>query len=147
MLPLTWKRNVDWKAGVVRIEDSKNGEPREFPFSVLPALKALLERQLASAEPVSSSFVLHDCAGKQISYWAWNDARKQACKAAGVDAIAHDLRRTAVRNLERAGVSRSVAMSLTGHKTDAVYRRYAIVNSAAQREGVAKLAMFAQEGR
>jgi len=62
---------------------------------------------------------------------------------ANVDAITHDLRRTAVRNLELAGVSRSVAMSLTGHKTEAVYRRYAIVDSSAQREGVARLAAAA----
>ena len=38
-------------------------------------------------------------------------------------------RHTAVRNLEQAGVPRSVAMKkLTGHKSEAVYRRYAIVS-------------------
>ena len=40
----------------------------------------------------------------------------------------HELRRTAVRNLEGQGVPRSRAMRLTGHKTKAVYRRYAIVS-------------------
>lgn len=63
-----------------------------------------------------------------------------ACKAAGVPGkIPHDFRRTTVRNLERAGVSRSVAMKLTGHKTEAVYRRYAIVSERDLAEGVAKL--------
>jgi hypothetical protein len=44
-----------------------------------------------------------------------------------------------VRNLERAGVSRSVAMKLTGHKTEAVYRRYAIVSSGDLAEASRKL--------
>jgi hypothetical protein len=48
-----------------------------------------------------------------------------------------------VRNLERAGVPRSVAMQLTGHKTEAVYKRYAIVVERDLREGVAKLAALA----
>ena len=54
--------------------------------------------------------------------------------------IPHDFRRTAVRNLERAGVPRSVAMKITGHKTEAVYRRYAIVSEADLSEGLKKLA-------
>jgi hypothetical protein len=70
-----------------------------------------------------------------------------ACEAAGVPGrIFHDLRRTAVRNFERAGVPRSVAMKLTGHKTEAVYRRYAIVSDAALRDAADKLAAIAGPG-
>jgi hypothetical protein len=45
-----------------------------------------------------------------------------------------------VRNLERAGVPRSAAMKMVGHKTESVYRRYAIVDESMMREGAAKLA-------
>lgn len=58
--------------------------------------------------------------------------------------ILHDFRRTAVRNLERAGVSRSAAMKMTGHRTEAVYRRYAIVTEADLKEAGAKLAALHQ---
>ena len=53
--------------------------------------------------------------------------------------IPHDFRRTAIRNLERAGVPRSAAMKLVGHKTESVYRRDAIVDKATLREGAARL--------
>ena len=58
--------------------------------------------------------------------------------------IPHDFRRTAVRNLERAGVPRSVAMKMVGHRTESVYRRYAIVDEAMLREGAEKLARLAE---
>jgi integrase len=65
---------------------------------------------------------------------------KAACKAAGVPGrILHDFRRTAVRNLERAGVPRSAAMAMVGHKTEAIYRRYAIVDAGALRDAAAKI--------
>ena len=41
--------------------------------------------------------------------------------------------------MNHAGLSRSVAMQLTGHKTEAVYRRYAITSEADLREGVDRL--------
>ena len=66
---------------------------------------------------------------------------RTACRRAGVPGrIPHDFRRTAVRNMERAGVPRAAAMKLTGHKTEGVYRRYAIVSDADLQEAARKLA-------
>ena len=41
--------------------------------------------------------------------------------------IPHDMRRSAVRNLERASIPRKVAMQMVGHRTESIYRRYHIV--------------------
>lgn len=122
VLPLTW-RQVDFKAGEVRPYTSKNKEGRVFPFSALPALKKLLEEQrdltsgLVSATGEDIPFVFHRH-GERIK--DFRGAWKAACKAAGLAGrLPHDFRRSAVRRLEHAGVPRSVAMQLTGHKTEA----------------------------
>lgn len=43
--------------------------------------------------------------------------------------IVHDLRRSAIRNLREAGVSESVIMAISGHKTQSVFRRYSITSA------------------
>jgi len=59
-----------------------------------------------------------------------------------VGRILHDFRRTAARNLERAGVPRAVAMKLVGHKTESIYSRYAIVARQDLVDGLKRLADY-----
>ena len=149
VLTLEW-RQVDFAAGTVRLEvgQAKNGAGREFPFSEFSELAAVLDHQRRMTKFVGQArgrivpWVFHRN-GKPIRDYrrAW----KTACAAAGCPGrIPHDFRRSAVRNLIRAGVSDKVAMQLTGHKTCSVFDRYDIVSGADLREGVRKLATVAK---
>jgi hypothetical protein len=51
----------------------------------------------------------------------------------------HDFRRIAVRHMERTAVPRSVATKITGHRSESVYRRYAIVSDADLQEAARKI--------
>lgn len=79
------------------------------------------------------------CKGQRISYSGFYKAWKRAVRAAGIARVPHDFRRTAIRNLERDGVPRLVAMAMVGQKTEEVYRRYAIVDEAMIREAAVKM--------
>jgi integrase len=158
VLDLTWDR-VDWAAGVVKLEGSgtKNKEGRTFPFAVMPRLKSLLEErrdQKLVHEITTSSIIQHvfHRNGQPIKdfYAAWEHACGRAARDQKgaivrpqlIGRLFHDLRRTAVRNLVRAGVPEQTAMKLTGHKTRAVFDRYDIVNEKDLAEAVAKLAVY-----
>jgi integrase len=145
ILGLTWSQ-VDRDGGVIRLppDTTKNRKGRELAYRALPALVDIIEGQWTKAretEKATAELVTHvfHRNGKPIKDMmaAWRSATKRA----GLEGwLFHDLRRSAVRNLERAGVSRSVAMSVTGHVTEAVYKRYAITDQKVQEEGLAKLA-------
>ncbi len=154
LLTRQWK-HVDFEAGWLRLEpgEGKTRKGRDFPFT--PELRAVLEAQrerVLQLQRATGRIILwvfvhtageggRTATGSSIKHFrgAW----AKACSAAGVPGrLVHDFRRSAVRNLERAGVPRSAAMALTGHKTEAVYRRYAIVDSAMLQEAAARLGKF-----
>jgi len=117
-------------------------------FPLTPGLRAILERQLGETRALEREadriipWLLHRD-GQPIK--AFRRTWLTACRKAGVPGrLPHDFRRTAVRNLERAGVPRSAAMKMVGHKTESIYRRYAIADEAMAKESAEKLARLHQ---
>ncbi|SRR6266568_1101671 len=133
-LVLSWP-DVDSDGEVIRIpaRDTKGGEPRVFPYGQAPALKAIIDRRWAARH---GPLVFHRN-GRPIR--DYRSAWKVACKRAGLAGrIPHDLRRTAARDLRRAGVSEGEIMKLCGWRTRSMFDRYNIIDEQDLAAAVAK---------
>jgi hypothetical protein len=111
-----------------------------FPFTA--EIETILKGQLAEHERLKRAGTLCPFVfqrdGERIM--TFRKAWAVACAQAGCPGkLIHDMRRSVVRTFERAGVPRSVAMSIVGHKTESIYRRYTIVDEAMQREAAVRL--------
>jgi integrase len=143
VLRLEW-RHVDFAAGVVRLDANmtKTGEARTFPLSA--DLRRLLTARDIAREALRAT-------GTIVPWVFWRGtppapirdcttAFRSACAAAGCPGrIPHDLRRSGVRTLVRAGIPERVCMALTGHKTRSVFERYNIVSESDLVEAARKL--------
>jgi len=145
------KLHVDLDSGCLRLEPTQTGDARGRSFPLTVELREILTRQIektAELERGTGRVVpwLFHRDGKPIK-----DFRKAwalACQRAGVAGkVPDDFRRTAVRNLERAGVPRSTTMAIVGHRSESIYRGIAMNDDMTLRESVAKLAAFHKSGK
>jgi len=146
IVSLRWS-DVDRDGGVIRLrpEESKNGQGRVLALE--GDLAAVVDRRWrARVLPAPggaarvADLVFHR-EGRPIG-----DVRKAwatACKKAGVPGrLFHDLRRTAVRDMVRAGVPERVAMEVSGHRTRSVFDRYNIVSEDDLREAARRTSAY-----
>src|SRR5262249_46740868 len=114
----TW---IDGNMIRVPKEIAKNKKDRSFP--IIGTLIDILERR-QKVRRLDSPYVFHRN-GKPIR--SFRKAFKVAAKEVGHECLLpHDMRRSAIRNFRKAGLSESDGMKLSGHRTRSVYDRYNI---------------------
>ena len=140
---LTWGQ-VDRVKGIVRLEpgETKNDEGRTVYLDT--ELKEIINTQWELRK--QSQRVLHYVFPnrKETDHikdfrFPWNKAFKDAKVERK---LFHDFRRTAVRNMVRAGIPEGVAMKISGHKTRSVFERYNIVSGADLKEAAQKQEIY-----
>jgi integrase len=148
ILSLQW-RQVDLLERVVRLDPgtTKSGEGRMIPLAgeVYDALA--MQRALRDQEHPECPWVFFHGDGEPLRDFraAWESAAKAAGladEAGRPTKLFHDLRRTGVRNLIRAGVPERVAMSISGHKTRSVFDRYNVVAESDLKDAARRLGEY-----
>jgi integrase len=129
----------------LRAENSKTRKPETMPIE--GELQGIIERRRTAraveAENGATRFAEHVFHHDGQPIGDFRKAWATACKKAGCPGmLVHDLRRSAARSMIAAGVPQAVAMKITGHRTDSMFRRYAIVNEDQKREALAKTQQY-----
>jgi integrase len=124
----------------LRAEQSKTKETRTLPLS--DDLLAIMGRADA-ARSLACPFVFA-LDGKKLP--SFRKTWRTVCKAAGLSALLiHDLRRSSIRNLVRAGVPESVAMGFSGHRTRAIFDNYDVLDKKDLEAAMTKVSAYVRE--
>jgi integrase len=125
--------DVDLIAGTIRLRDSKNGDPRKVALT--QDAKNLLAACIAGKESEAPVFTRRNKAVADFR-GTWD---KIMLKAGCPGLLFHDLRRSAVRNMVRAGIPEVVCMKVSGHKTRNVFDRYNITSERDLQDAARKI--------
>jgi len=131
-------RQIDLANLTIRLEagTTKNGKPRIVKMCKGSEVAELVTACVIGKQP--DDFVFTRKKNKPVK--GFRRIWKTVCEDAGrPDLLFHDLRRSGVRNLIRAGVHQSVAMKISGHRTNSVFDRYNIIDEADLAEAARKL--------
>ena len=133
VLALQWRYvDLEDQTLTLRPEQTKTGRGRLL--AVEGPLRELLRRCETARRPCP--WVFHRD-GRRIAPSTFRSAWTRACLTSGnVGKLFHDFRRTAVRNMVRAGVPERIAMEVSGHRSRSVFDRYNIVNEADIRQAM-----------
>jgi integrase len=137
--------DVDFAGAEIRLAGSitKNKKPRTIP--IYGEMRQWLEMAKAERDQLwpGCEWVF---ARKGRPLGDFRKVWEPACERASVTGLLfHDLRRSAIRNMERAGIPRQVAMQISGHRTENVYRRYDIVSKRDLTNAASKLENYLGE--
>jgi integrase len=135
LLRIKWSQ-VDLKANTIWMEGRKsNRKPEPVAVPIYGDMAKFIEMQ-----PRASEYLF---ARGSTPIRDFRESWDLACQRAGIpDLLFHDLRRTAVRNLRRAGVPETVIMKITGHRTRSVFERYNITDETDTHEAGRKAEVF-----
>jgi len=134
---------VDFEAGVIRLPSSQTKTKTSRILPIYGDMPSWLEHQRETC-PVGCVWAFHGSRNHPVDnhLQGW----REACERAGLPRLLfHDLRRSAVRNMKRAGIQDKVAMELTGHRTRSVFDRYNIVDEADIRSAGERLEEYAKK--
>jgi len=141
ILKLRWDQ-VDWDASLIRLEKKQTKGKKARVAPLYGELRAWFDMAFASRDPECHFIMSWKGQGISEVKTAWNKART---RAEIPELLIHDLRRTAVRNMIRAGISEKRAMEISGHKTNSMFKRYDITDERdIQADGV-RLARYLEE--
>jgi integrase len=134
--------DVDLLAGTLQLRDSKNGEPRKVALT--GDAKNLLAACVVGKGPEDSVFT-RKCGNAVKDFRVTWDKLTLAAGVPGL--LFHDLRRSAVRNMVRAGIPETVCMKVSGHKTRNVFDRYNITSERDLADAAKKIELSMRQAK